>query len=135
MKKTVFVFVLLILGALVLAACGGGGGDAPAAIEPVPAEYAGKTNPLGADAATAGAEVFKVNCESCHGPQGHGDGPAGQALDPNPKNLPELTAQVGDDYLFWRVNTGKPGTSMAPWAGVLTEEQIWQVVAFVRTLK
>lgn len=135
MKK--HLLFILILGALVLAACGGGGGasEEPAALDPVPAEFAGKTNPLGADAATDGAKIFQVNCEACHGTQGHGDGPAGQALDPKPKNLPDLAAKVGDDYLFWRVATGKPGTSMAPWKGILTDEQIWQAVAFIRTLK
>lgn len=134
MKKV--LFALMLVSAIVLAACGGGGGgDAATTLDPVPADYAGLTNPLGADAATAGADVFKVNCESCHGPQGHGDGPAGAALDPAPKNLPDLAAQVGDDYLFWRVSTGKEGTSMVAWKGVLTDEQIWQAVAFIRTLK
>jgi len=131
MKK--YLLVTLILGTILLAACGGS--NEPATPEAVPAEYAGKTNPLSADAATDGAKVFQINCEGCHGPQGHGDGPAGQVLDPKPKNLPELAATVGDDYLFWRVSTGKPGTSMAPWAGILTEEQIWQVVAYIHTLK
>ena len=133
MKK--ILFALLILGALVLTACGGGGSDEAAVIESVPAEYAGKTNPLGANAATEGAKVFQVNCETCHGPQGHGDGPAGAALDPKPKNLPDLAAQVDDDYLFWRISDGKPGTSMVAWKGILTEEQIWQAVVFIRTLK
>ena len=132
MKKV--LFVVLMLAGLVLAACGGGS-DAVATLAPVPADFAGQTNPLGADAATAGADVFKTNCESCHGPQGHGDGPAGAALDPAPKNLAELQAQAGDDYLFWRINTGKEGTSMVPWKGILTDEQIWQVVSFIRTLK
>ena len=130
--KKVF-FGILVLSAIVLAACGGGS-DATA-IATVPAEYAGATNPLGADAATEGAEVFKTNCESCHGPQGHGDGPAGAALDPAPKNLPEIAAQVSDDYLYWRINTGKEGTAMVAWKGVLTDEQIWQAVAYIRTLK
>ena len=133
MKKS--MLFILVLGALILTACGGGGSSETVTIEPVPAEFAGKTNPLGADAATEGATVFQVNCESCHGPQGHGDGPAGVVLDPQPKNLPELAAQVGDDYLFWRVSTGKPGTSMPPWAGILTDEQIWQAVTYIRTLK
>ena len=83
----------------------------------------------------ARARLFKTNCESCHGPQGHGDGPAGAALDPAPKNLAELQAMAGDDYLFWRISTGKEGTSMVPWKGVLSDDQIWQVVAFIRTLK
>lgn len=133
MKKN--LALILLLGILLLTACGSETTSETPALDAVPAEYAGKTNPLRADAASEGAKVFKTNCETCHGPQGYGDGPAGQALDPKPKNLPELAAQVGDDYLFWRVNTGKPGTSMAPWAGILTEEQIWQAVAFIRTLK
>ena len=133
MKMKKILFVLVVLAALALAACGGG--NAVATVAPVPAEYAGATSPLGADAATAGAEVFKTNCESCHGPQGHGDGPAGVALDPQPKNLAVFVPTVGDDYLYWRVNAGKEGTSMVAWKGVLTDEQIWQVVAFLRTLK
>lgn len=135
MKK--ILFAILILSAVILAACGGGAASAPATPAPVPADYAGKTNPLGADAATAGAEVYKTNCESCHGPQGHGDGPAGAALDPTPKNLPELIAMpgAGDDFLFWRISTGKPGTSMVAWKGVLTDEQIWQTIAYLHTLK
>lgn len=126
---------MFVLSAMVLAACGGGGSNAVATLAPVPAEFAGQTNPLGADAAAAGAEIFKTNCESCHGPQGHGDGPAGAALDPAPKNLADLQATAGDDYLFWRIATGKEGTSMVAWKGVLNDEQIWQAVSFIRTLK
>lgn len=133
MKKV--LFVVLIFGAIVLAACGTGSAAPVATLAPVPAEFAGKTTPLGADAAAAGAEVFKTNCEACHGPQGHGDGPAGVALDPQPKNLAVLQETAGDDYLFWRINTGKEGTAMVAWKGVLSDEQIWEVIAFIRTLK
>ena len=133
MKK--ILIAVLVLAAIVLTACGGGESAGPAALDAVPADYAGKTNPLGADAATAGAAVFNTNCASCHGPQGKGDGPAGAALDPAPKDLAELQTRAGDDYLYWRIVTGKPGTSMVPWLGVLTEEQIWQAVAFINTLK
>lgn len=134
MKKV--LFVVLVFTALTLAACGSSGGaDVSATLAPVPSEFAGQANPLGADAAATGAVVFKTNCEACHGPQGHGDGPAGAALNPAPKNLAELQTKAGDDYLFWRTATGKEGTSMVAWKGVLTDEQIWQVVAFIRTLK
>jgi len=135
MKKT--LVVAIILTATVLVACSGGAPSAPSTPAPVPADFAGKTNPLGADAATAGAKVYKMNCESCHGSQGHGDGPAAAALSPMPKNLAELQAMpgAGDDFLFWRISTGKPGTSMVPWQGIITDEQIWQIVAFIRTLK
>ncbi|MDO9300977.1 MAG: cytochrome c [Anaerolineales bacterium] len=132
MKK--LLLAVLILAALALTACGGGT-DVAATPESIPAAFAGKTNPLGADAATAGAEIFKNNCAACHGEQGHGDGPAGASLNPQPKNLPDLAATVGDDYLFWRVSTGKSGTSMVGWQGILTDEQIWQAVVFIRALK
>jgi mono/diheme cytochrome c family protein len=129
------LFLALVLFALILAACGGSKANAVGTLAPMPAEYAGKTNPLGADAVAVGAEVFKTNCEACHGPQGHGDGPASAALDPRPKNLAELQKTAADDYFFWRINTGKEGTAMVAWKGVLTDEQVWQVVSFIRTLK
>lgn len=132
MKKV--LFVVSILGLLILAACSVSSTPVPTTA-PVPAEYSGQTNPFGAEAAVTGEKVFKTNCAPCHGAQGHGDGPAGAALDPAPKNLADLQVNVGDDYLFWRINTGKPGTSMVAWKGILTDEQIWQIVSFIRTLK
>ncbi len=132
--------LLVVVGVFVLAACGGAatgssGQDDGGVLQSVPSEYTGRTNPFGADAAAEGAKVFQSNCEMCHGPQGHGDGPAGGSLDPKPKNLAVLQKSAGDDYLFWRISEGKPGTSMVAWKGILTEEQIWQVVSFIHTLK
>ena len=136
MKKLI---VAMLVSLFTIAACGGSktgsGVEENATLAPVPAEYAGLTNPLGPEAANEGAEVFKTNCEACHGPQGYGDGPAGQALDPRPRNLAEIQAEAGDNFLFWRIREGKPGTSMVAWKGILTDEQIWQMVSFIRTLK
>jgi mono/diheme cytochrome c family protein len=130
----------IFVGILFLTACGGNEGpssttNANATLAPVPAEYTGLTNPLEGDAAQAGADVFRTNCEMCHGPQGHGDGPAGASLEPKPGNLADVQTKAGDDYLFWRIHDGKPGTSMVAWKGILSDEQIWQAVAFIRTLK
>jgi mono/diheme cytochrome c family protein len=129
---------LLVSALLILSACvSNGSGSIPQTetLATLPPEYAGMTNPLGADAASAGAEVFKKNCTACHGDKGYGDGPAGMSLEPHPKNLAEFAPTVADDYLFWRINTGRPGTAMVAWKGVLTDQQIWQVIAFIRTLK
>ncbi|HKG55145.1 MAG TPA: cytochrome c [Anaerolineales bacterium] len=132
-------FFLIWMGIFMLTACGGNESSSntneTATLAPVPTEYAGLANALGEDAATQGAQVFKTNCEMCHGPQGHGDGPAGQALDPRPRNLAELQTQASDDFLFWRIREGKPGTSMVAWKGILTDDQIWQAISFIRTLK
>ena len=136
MKRVTF---LLFAGVLFLTACGASSGstdsDSNTPLATVPAEYAGKTDPYGTDASTEGAKTFQASCEICHGPEGHGDGPAGQSLDPKPKNLAVLQKDASDDFLFWRISEGKPGTAMIPWKGILTEEQIWQIVSFIRTLQ
>ena len=132
MKKVLLVF--LFLAVIITTACGGKT-NWDSSSDTIPAEYAGKTNPLGAGAASVGAEIFKTDCAACHGETGHGDGAAGAGLYPAPKNLAELQKQVGDDYLFWRINTGKAGTAMVSWKGILTEEQIWQVISFLHTLQ
>lgn len=134
LSRCVPFFVSLLMTALILSACGAPSALS-AAVPPVPAKYAGKTNPLGAGAAERGKLDYISYCEACHGASGLGDGPAGAALNPPPASLPDLAAQVGDDYLFWRISEGKAGTAMVGWANVLSEEQIWQVVSYIRTLK
>lgn len=133
--KKMKLFVLVSV--LILAACGSGSGssdvDSIGTLAPVPDEYAGMTNPFDEEAAAEGADVFRSNCESCHGPEGHGDGVASGSLNPQPKDLAVLQESAGDDYLFWRISEGKPGTAMVAWQGILTEEQIWQTVSFIRS--
>ena len=135
MKKLLFLFAFVVL---VVTACGGNSSSSNTASgtpETIPPEFAGKTNPFDANAAADGAKVFQSNCTACHGETGAGDGVVSQSLDPKPANLALVSQQSADDYLFWRISAGKPGTSMVAWRGILTEEQVWQVVAFLRTLK
>ncbi len=137
MKRQLFtILAVLMLGGLLLTACGGGGGAATEASQvTVPAAYAGKTNPV-TDAA-AGKDIYTVNCASCHGDSGKGDGAAGSALTPKPAVLAGTTK--ADDYLFWRINEGGSmapfSSSMPAFKGVLTEEQIWQTIAYTHSLK
>ncbi len=138
--KITNLIMIAATGILLLPACGGvrstsSNGNENVTLAPVPEEYASLTNPLGQDAAGVGAELFRTNCEMCHGPRGYGDGPAGQSLEPRPGNLAVIQTQAGDGYLFWRIHEGKPGTSMVAWQGVLSDEEIWQVIAFIRTLR
>lgn len=140
MQNKIYLFAILTASALLFMACGQQPTANPQSnvigtLTPVPPIYAGLSSPLGEDAAVPGAEVYKLNCESCHGRKGYGDGPAGSALVPAPKNLAILRTLVGEDYLYWRISEGKAGTAMIGWANVLTEEQIWQVVAYIQTFE
>ncbi len=107
-----------------------------------PEEYAGKNIPFTIDdtAIAAGKAIYDVNCASCHGETGAGDGVAGTALNPKPANLADthMMAEVGDDYLFWRISEGgmiESFNSLMPaWKQVLGEEERWQVIAYLRTL-
>ena len=144
MKKMFFVLmVVFILGAMLLAACGGGAAPAGSGKQrpTPPADYAGKTNPLAgnADAVAKGKEQYSALCTSCHGEKGLGDGPAGMALTPTPANLQQAATEASDAYLFWRVSEGGAmdpfKSSMPAQKSVLKEEQIWQVITYVKTLK
>lgn len=126
---------VVILSALAMAACSNSAKASTPVSNTPPPKYADMVNPLGLEAVAGGAELFKVNCSSCHGSSGHGDGPAAASLTPRPRNLAEFQKTASDGYLFWRINVGRPGTPMVAWKGVLKEEQIWAIITYLRTLK
>ena len=77
-------------------------------------------------AAAAGGRLFDQTCQSCHGPAGQGD--RGPAL-----NTGRFAHGDGDADLFHAIRAGVPGTQMPPFAS-LTDQQVWQLVSYIRTL-
>lgn len=108
----------------------------------VPHEFEDLENPFAGDAASvaAGEELFGLYCASCHGETGMGDGPAAAGLDPQPASLADasMMSDVSDAYIYWRVTEGgamEPfNSAMPPWGEILSEDQRWQLVSFVRSL-
>src|SRR5207344_1390546 len=69
-------------------------------------------------------------CQGCHGPAGQGDRDRGA-----PALRSASLARGNDDAdLFRNIRSGVPGTQM-PSFSRLTDEQIWQVVSYIRSLQ
>ena len=99
-----------------------------------PAAEKGKKNPLPADAATVaqGKKVAEVNCVSCHGAKGKGDGAAAVALTPKPADWTSKKVQaMSDGEIFWKLSTGRG--AMPPWK-FLPENDRWTLVRYIRSL-
>ena len=96
------------------------------------ADAAGKGDPA------KGKEKFNQICASCHGPTGHGDGPAAAALDPKPRNLsdPKYVSTISDEQIFKTVKEGGAVVGKSPlmpaWGSVLSDNDIWNVIAYLR---
>ncbi|RME43845.1 MAG: cytochrome c [Chloroflexi bacterium] len=84
------------------------------------------------------------DCTGCHGPQGRGDGPGARAditLDrPSDMARPatdftDLAAQAGasDMIYYGKLVRGGMGTSMPNWGTLYSEEDLWAVIAYIRS--
>ncbi len=82
-----------------------------------------------------GAKLYAQNCAMCHGNEGKGDGPAGQALNPRPRNLVEGPWKKGGGYIgiYTVLTEGLAGTSMASY-GHLKAVDRWALTQFVNSI-
>jgi mono/diheme cytochrome c family protein len=99
-----------------------------------PAADRDKKNPLPADASTIaqGKKVAEVNCVSCHGARGKGDGAAAVALNPKPADWTSAVVQSeSDGEIFWKISTGRG--AMPSW-NFLPENDRWALVRYIRSL-
>jgi mono/diheme cytochrome c family protein len=118
---------------VVLGLAAGSGAWAQAPWTAPPAEKA-KKNPLsGPQVVAQGKKVAQVNCVTCHGAGGKGDGAAAAALNPKPADWtsPKVQSET-DGELFWKITTGRG--PMPPWKH-LPEKDRWALVTFIRSLK
>lgn len=82
-------------------------------------------------AQSAGETLFKTKCAACHGQDGKGDVPMGKKL--GARNLGSSEVQGQSDAQLTDVVT-KGKNKMPSYDGKLTNEQIGQLVAYIREL-
>jgi mono/diheme cytochrome c family protein len=101
----------------------------------VPGAYVNLKNPTTADSATLkSAKVLYIKyCAPCHGEKGKGDGPANASLNPYPANHTAITMlKETDGALWYKITVGR--NPMPENKSVLTENQRWELVTYIRTL-
>jgi mono/diheme cytochrome c family protein len=88
----------------------------------------------------SGKQVYATHCATCHGESGKGDGPSATGFATKPFDLTSgaLMNALPDEFLIDIVRDGGPAHGLAPtmppFNRTLSQAQIQQVVAFVRTL-
>jgi mono/diheme cytochrome c family protein len=80
----------------------------------------------------SGADIYKSKCQSCHAADGSGSTPAGKAMKAVPFSAPDIV-NASDADLIADTKNGKG--KMPAYAGKLTDDQIKEVVAHIRTLQ
>lgn len=155
-RYTVPIFVMLCVTGAALADAGHDAKKAPAPMEGMdhdkmemngqtgaaatgghwmaPAESARRMNPIPADSASRerGRKLFEANCASCHGPTGRGNGPIAARLETLPADLAAMAGQHPDGDFAWKIANGRG--PMPAWKGMLTENQIWDLVNYIQSL-
>ncbi len=76
---------------------------------------------------THGAELYATHCATCHGDNGAGDGPG---VKDNASGGPApFPAGLSEPYVFWRTWEGVPDSQMPPFQWMLSESDVWDIVA------
>ncbi len=87
------------------------------------------------DLIAQGRKLFETNCSSCHGVQGMGDGPAGAALNPKPRNFHSNDGWVnGRNFgdMYKTLQEGIPNSGMAAYEYMPPKDRI-AIIQYVRT--
>jgi len=91
--------------------------------------------------ALAGETIYQFRCMGCHGATGRGDGTAAASLatvKPVDFTADTLLAARDFDAVYTRIRDGGQtvhGSSMPPWGVALSDNDIWDLVAYLATFQ
>ncbi|MCP5001019.1 MAG: c-type cytochrome [Hyphomicrobiales bacterium] len=93
--------------------------------------------------AEKGVEIYAKRCIMCHGEDGDGFGPAAERLNPPPRDFTLGQYKIkttgfddivpNDEDIFRMIRDGMPGTAMPGWSDMLSSQEMWDLVAYIKT--
>ncbi len=97
-----------------------------------------ETKPFKQADAKRGARVYKEYCVQCHGPEGKGDGPGAEGLDPKPAVHAELPlSDYPEDYLYNLIYYGGKSVGKSPnmpdWGLTIPTQDLADLIAHLKT--
>ncbi len=84
-----------------------------------------------------GRELYLKHCQTCHGPEGQGDGPTAPYLPVTPRDLTRRPYKngCGPGAVVQTVKEGFEKSGMPAFKSTLTEAEIWSLAHYVRSLQ
>jgi mono/diheme cytochrome c family protein len=86
------------------------------------------------DQVRAGFRVYNETCVYCHGGPGKDPVDIGKGLNPEPPFLADTVDHWTSDQLFWIIQNGVRMTGMPSFKATHKEDEIWDLVGFLRQL-
>jgi mono/diheme cytochrome c family protein len=81
---------------------------------------------------TEGAREYEEHCAFCHGGAKAKVSPMRDKFNPPVPQVIERVPHDDDAWLFWVTKHGVRMTGMPSWNGIMSDEEIWKVVAFLK---
>ncbi len=135
-----FLVTILMAASLALTACSftlaADITPPPDYVSPTPMPTLGALYPASAPDSQNGAAIYAQNCAACHGDKGLGDGPQSMQLPVSVPavGLPEVARSASPADWYKMVTQGNLDRFMPPFAGTLSDQERWDVVAYMLTL-
>ena len=90
-----------------------------------------------------GRALYMERCFWCHGDEGRGDGPSAIGMIPRARDFVRADYKIRstphgqlptDEDLFRMISKGLPGTPMPGWEKILTDQELRQLVSYLKSL-